>query len=286
MVLVIDPHGPFGRALVRRLGAAARVVGFDPAEIRKAAVGCRVIAIGGLPARWQDWASVVDAAVEASEAGGQPIVHQVGVDGLKVIYGVPLPPLAPKGEAIDQIGAEGRLANLLEDQLQQHAELRGTRVVLIRSCDLFGPGVVVGFGAEAARAGAAGAALPWYGPTDLPHAFSFVDDVAAVALGVLDLPRSGFEILNAHAFVVDAEAWRTAWGVPRVSPLPHFWVRARGLVDPRWRALATGLWGWEGTILLDDRRTRELLPDWTPTRLESAVATTLAWTRGEDRHAG
>lgn len=282
MVLVIEPEAAFGAAVRRALGPdRVRGVPFDPAAVAGAAPGCDRIVIGGLSGDWKRWAEVIDAAVEASTATGATIVHHVGVDGLKVIYGVPLPPEAPKGEAIDQIGPEGRLANLLEDQLQQHAELTHTRVVMVRSGDLFGPGVQVGYGAAMAAAVARGEPLPWYGPTDLPHAFTFIDDVAAVALGVADLPgRPAFEVVNVPAHIVTAEEWRRAWGAASLRGVPHLWIRARALVDPRWKAFATGLWGWEGTVLLNELPTRALLPDWSPAPLADAVAAALAGVRG------
>ncbi len=282
MVLVIDPEAPFGAAVMRALGAgAARGVPFDPAAVARAAVGCDRIVIGGLAPDWRSWAAVIDAAVEASTENQASIVHHVGVDGLKVIYGVPLPPFAPKGEAIDQIGAEGRLANLLEDQLQQHAELNHLRVLLVRSGDVFGPGVRLGYGATTAEAAVARAALPWYGPRDLAHAFTYIDDVASLALAAIAVPdRPDFEIVNVPGHIVTAEEWAQAWGAPGVRGIPHFLVRARAWMDPRWKPLAAGLWGWAGTVMLNELPTRALLPEWNGVPLADAVGATLAAARG------
>ena len=281
MVLVINPEAPFGAAVMRALGGGARGVAFDPEAITAAARGCDRIVIGGLSPDWRTWAAVIDAAVEASTENRAAIVHHIGVDGLKVIYGVPLPPFAPKGEAIDQIGAEGRLANLLEDQLQQHAELNHLRVLLVRSGDVFGPGVTLGYGATTAAAAADGAALPWYGPRDLPHAYTYIDDVASLALAAIAVPnRPEFEIVNAPGHIVTAEEWARAWGAVGVRTIPHFLVRARASVDPRWKPLAAGLWGWAGTVMLNELPTRALLPEWSPVPLADAIAATRAAARG------
>jgi hypothetical protein len=277
VILVISPNSPFGAAVARLRPGGVRPVSFDPAAIEAAAPGCSAIVIGGLPEDWRDWAPVVDAAVEASTATRAPVVHHVGLDGLKVIYGVPLPAVAPKGQAIDEIGPEGRLANLLEDQLQQHAELHGLRVILVRSGDLFGPGLAQGYGAEMARAVRSGRALPWYGARDLAHAFTYVDDVARLALRMLEVEgRPPFEVVNVPSHVVTAEEWRRALGASGVRGVPHLLVRARALVDPAWKPLAAGLWGWEGSVLLDERPTQALVPDFTPTPLPEAVAASLA----------
>ena len=282
MVLVIDPQAPFGAAVMRALGpGAARGVPFDPEAITRAAHGCAHIVIGGLAPDWRTWAAVIDAAVAASTEHRASIVHHVGVDGLKVIYGVPLPPFAPKGEAIDQIGAEGRLANLLEDQLQQHAEVNQLRVLLVRSGDVFGPGVTLGYGAASAGAAGSGAPLPWYGPRDLPHAFTYIDDVASLALAAVAVAdRPDFEIVNVPGHIVTAEEWARAWGAPGVRGIPHFVVRARAWVDPRWKPLAAGLWGWVGTVMLNELPTRALLPGWTGVPLPDAIGATLAAARG------
>lgn len=285
MLLLVDPDRPFAAAVRRRLAATPgapeiRTCPLDPAAIKSAARGCRTLVLGGMPGRWSEVPPIVDAAVEASEEHGCAIVHAITVDGLKVIYGVPLPARAPVGEAIDQIGPEGRTQNLMQDQLEQHADLTGRRVLLLRAGDLFGPGVREGFGADAAAAARAREPVPWYGALDLPHAFTDVDTLAEVALGVLALDgRPVFEIVNVPSHIVTAAEWAASWsgagGGPRdPRRVPHWLVRGRALFDPGWRARAALLWGWEGSVLLDERATRAL--GFEPRPLAQVVADTLA----------
>ncbi|MFN7143416.1 MAG: NAD(P)H-binding protein [Myxococcota bacterium] len=312
MHLVLGATGGFGGAMVRALrarGLPVRALVRDPSRAKlpdgveivagdarrltdlvPAAKGCESI-VHGLNLPYAEWhpgmGLLTDNVVEASGLSGATVVFPGNVYGLKPIYGVPLPPDAPPRDVNDRPNKKGILRLQLEDHLVQNSELRNIRTLIVRSGDFFGPGVDNGLVGPMFRNVLAGTPVPWYGARDTGHAFTYVDDVAHVAVELLT--RSDRPTLDIVAVAGDAyesaEDWVAALAkaagkpAPGVRVVPRWQVKLAGLWNKEAREFAELLYQWEGPILLDDARVRRALPDWRPTPPEQALATTMAWYR-------
>lgn len=310
MHLVLGGGGAVGGAAVRALrarGLAVRilarpesrpttvegveVVRGDPGslpELLDAAKGCEAIWAASKPPlpTWRTrLVHVHDNVVEASGLTGATTVLVNPTWGLKPVYGVPLGVDAPKLDSMDRVSPLGELRGQMEDQLEQNAVLRNVRSVVVRAPTLVGAGVRdrwIGGMRDAAKAGQA---VPWYTALDTGHAFADVEDVVEVALRVLLLPdRPGFDVVHVGGhYVESAKAWSellaaaAGRGLPAPRRVSRWWLGLSGLWDPEARAFASVHAHWEGPVLLDDVRTRAMLPGWSPRPLPDTLR---SWLQG------
>lgn len=310
MFLVLGATGGFGGAVVRELarrGLPVRAMVRDPGaaklpagvevvkgdahvmpELLHAAKGADVIVHGlGAPMhRWEpDLVVLHQNVVEASGLTGAAVVFLQSLNGVKPVPGVPLPADALLIDPFDKLGRLTRVRAEMEQLLEQNSELRNVRAVVIRAADLIGPGLRRGIGAETEAAVKAGHPAPWYGSAG--HAFSHVEEVArlAVALAMLE-GRPPFEVVNAptHVFI-EAGDWAKALSeaVGRTVTLrstPPWLLQLRALWSAEARALVQAMPMWQGPIILDDSRTRALLPDLPPLDVHGALREWLGGAKG------
>lgn len=310
MHLVLGATGGFGGAMVRALRARnlpVRALVRDPAKARlpegvevvrgdatrlgeliDAAKGCDSI-IHGLNLPYAEWQpgmlALTDNVVEASGMSGATIVFPGNVYGLKPIYDVPLPADAPTLDVSDRPNKKGHIRNMLEDQLAQNAELKNIRTIIVRAGDFFGPGVDNGLVGPMFRGPLTGKPVPWYAPRTVAHPFVYIDDVATAAVGMLLAPgRPTFEMVGVSGSVFTGDEWAAALAKASGKPaalkeVPHWQVKLMGLFNRDAREFGELLYQWEGPLQLDDSKTRRILPDWRPTPVEDALASTYAWFR-------
>ncbi len=303
MVRSLLAHGQAVRALVRSPvrspGAGAlppevEVVQGDAArlpDLVAAAEGCESI-IHGLNLPYAEWdpgmVALTHHVVEASGLTGAAVVFPGNIDGLKPIYAVPLPVDAPIRDTNDRPNRKGVVRNQMEDHLSLNSETRNIRTIVVRSGDFYGPGVDNGRVGPMFRAALAGTAVPWFVSAANGHSFTPVEDVARVATELLlrtDRPRH--EVVNVAGEVyTDAAAWAAALALAAGRPslpvkvYPAWQVRLSGLWSVEAREFGEILYQWDAPILLDDARTRRILPEWRPRPAAEALAETLAWFRG------
>lgn len=286
MLVVIGQEGGFGSALLREarrreVPTVAHSQGERSMDaLQSLGPGARALVVGGLPADATATHLLVDAVVDASLRTRTPIIHLAGLDGLKVIYGVPLPVASPKAEAIDEIGMDGRVANLVEDQFQQHAELSGIPALVLRAGDPFGPGIRTGSVAALLRLARRTGQAVWPAGVKDPHAFAFMDDAADLALRLLDRGWGTFAVAHVPEHIVDGHGWAEAltgaFGRTHApAPVSGLTRTVRRLWDADLRAVGHRAL-WDGAILLDDAATKRALPAWAPTPLAEALRRTLA----------
>lgn len=162
--------------------------------------------------------------------------------------------------------------------IEQHAVQRNVRAIVLRCGDFIGPGADGPLVGPMRRAARAGAPVPWFGTLQVGHEFTGVGDAAAVAVGMLTVAnRPVFEVVNVagHHFP-NAQAWADALGTITGKPLTPtvnagWWIRLRGIIDPESREFAELLYLWEGALRLDDARTRQFLPAYTPEPLPDVL---------------
>jgi len=130
----------------------------------------------------------------------------------------------------------------------------------------------------------AGKAAECMGDPDMPHSYTYADDVARALFtlgtregtsGVWHVPTNPAEGTRAlFRRIGDALALDV-----RVRPVPRLALRALGLFDPFLREAAEMTYQWEGPFVLDDTRFRTTFGI-TPTPIDEAVATIATWARG------
>jgi len=312
MHLVLGATGGFGGAMVRALrarGLPVRALVRDPARARlpegveviqgdarrlddlmPAAKGCESIT-HGLNLPYHAWnpgmLTLTDNVVEASGLSGASVVFPGNVYGMKPVYEVPLPPDSVPRDSADRPNKKGSLRNDLEAHLEQNAALRNIRTIVVRAGDFYGPGVDNALIGPMFRAALAGTPIPWFGAPATGHAFTYVDDVAAVATELLlATGRPTYDLVAvAGDHYPSAAAWAGALAAAAGKPslavrtIPPWQVKLTGLWNRDAREFAEMLYQWEGALLLDDSRVRRALPAWSPTPPAASLAATMAWFR-------
>jgi len=166
-----------------------------------------------------------------------------------------------------------------------------TPTVSVVASDFFGPHV------RNAHAGErmlplvlAGRRVRVVGSADEPHSFTYVPDLARAMVAAASRPQNWGSVLHAptgpaltqRALV---QAFASAAGVPaRVGVIPPWVVRAGAVVPGQLRELAETLYQFESPFVMDSRRTQTLL-GLSPTPLDEAARTTVAWWREQAARA-
>jgi nucleoside-diphosphate-sugar epimerase len=300
---VVFGTGPVGQAVVRELrahGQRVRAVSRsgraeldsdvemlagdagDPAFANRACAGASVV-YSALSPPYNQWprlfprlqagvlggAASVDARLVAIEnlygygpTGGRPLTEEL-----------PLAATTHKGAT-----RAAMTAQLLD------AHRRGiVQVAIGRASDFFGPGVVNStMGASVFESVLAGRSVRVLGNPDLPHTYSYIDDIGRglVTLGgdsrasgqIWHLPNS--ETLTTRHFIQRIAARA---GTPvRVRLTPSIVLRGLGLFNPNVRELIEMLYEFEEPFVVDDGKyVRTFGPGATP--LDEALQRTLGW---------
>ncbi len=185
----------------------------------------------------------------------------------------PVAPCSKKGELRAQLARE-----------RLEADARGdVKVALGRASDFFGPGVTSTsiFGERFYRRVLSGQAGEYMGDADLPHAYSFGEDVAQglVTLGtnegaggVWHLPTAPAESTRELATRLFAFLGRPV----KLTRLPNLVLKTMGLFSPLLREVAEMTYQWETPFLLSDAKFRARFGG-AATPLASGAQVTARW---------
>ena len=225
---------------------------------------------------------------------GRGPLHAATTAGAKLValdclymYGTPDGPMTEDAPVRPGSRKGALRAELAE--LRLSALRRGdTRVAIGRASDFFGPGLPASWFSDRfftrVLAGKPGECL---GDPDMPHSYTYADDVARAlvtladapdATGVWHVPTVAAGSTRELAARIGA-ALGTSISVVRMSPLM---LRALGVVSPFMRELPEMAYQWEAPFVLDDRKFRARFAI-APTSIDDQVAATVAWAR--DRFA-
>lgn len=276
--------------IVRRGAADPGVAGaefvradaLDAASMDAALRGASVVYDCANPARYHAWAAelpplrrgVRDAAMRA----GARLVVLENLYMLGRGQGHPRRPEDPHAPC----SGKGELRARLEDELLELGARGELRFAVGRASDFFGPGADQGsfLSLDALRAIAKGGTVLVPRSADMPHAYSYVPDVAAglarlglddAASGIFHLPVaaqvSTRELVARHAAVVGT--------TPKVREIPSWFFRASGLVVPTFGAMTEMLYQWEAPFEVDDSAFCARY-DVRPTALDDAARANMA----------
>ena len=242
--------GPLGSQVV------AADVGI-PAEALDATRGAAVIYQAAQPDyhRWTaDFPPMQAALLAAAETHDAKLVM---ADNL-YMYG-PVEGLMREDTPPQPVGTKGRLRAQLAEELLAAQRAGRVRVTIGRSSDYFGPrGVNSTLGEFLFDAAVRGKTTRWLGSLDVPHAVSYLEDMAVglATLGERDEADGQIWHLPVNATLTGREFLTAVWhavGQPaRIGRVGRLTIRIGGLFSPRTRELNETLYQWERPFLVDD----------------------------------
>ena len=256
----------------------------DPYRLVEASIGAASVYNCANPPyydRWaSDWPPLAAALLQAAEQSGAVLVSMSNLYG----YG-PVDHPMTEAHPLAAIGKKGRLrASMWENALAAHRAGR-VRATEARASDCFGPGVLQQghVGARTIPAVLDGRRVAILGNREMPHSWTFVDDIATalVTLGTdprawgrawhvpTNSPMSQREIFRAIARIAHAPE-------PKFQTLPAWALSALGVVMPPLRGLDEVRYQFERPFVMDSTDF-ETAFGIRPTPMEPALEATIAW---------
>ncbi len=222
--------------------------------------------------------NVTNAIIEAASLNHATIIFTGNV------YNYGKTPLITETSPEAPCTRKGMLRSTLEQHLRAVANAGKCTVLNVRLPDFWGPNVL-NKGVEPIFTNALQKkALPYLMRTDIPHQMVYTRDAAEVIARLTLLPQQtpytcfnyGGQIHPTIQGLLHQIA-RTANAPAKVTVLPAWLFTILGLFNKEMKEVKEMLYLFEQTILLDDTKVRQLLPDFTETPLQQAIEETLAW---------
>lgn len=301
-VLILGANGRFGAAAVQAFAAAGwevlaqarRAPTSLPAGARHlstpltdlpnlaaqaAGVDTVVYAINPPYTRWATQALPLARA-------GMTLAAQLGarfmLPGNVYNFGENMPELLREDTPQRATAGKGRIRVQMEEALRARAD-EGLRSVVIRAGDFFGSGTGSWLDLVIAKSLRKGK-LVYPGPTDRPHAWAYLPDLARAFVAVAGAPGlpgferlhfaghtlTGAELLRAIERAAESHGFRPARGW-RHGDVPWSLLRAGGLIVPMWREIAEVAYLWRLPHALDGARLRALVGELPETPTDEAV---------------
>lgn len=230
--------------------------------------------------RWpQDWPPLHRAMCTAAERSGALLVVMDNLYAFGAATTMPMredTPMRPTGHK----GAVR--AEMATSLLEAHAAGR-LRAAIVRASDFYGPEVLTSaYGERVVPRVIAGKKVSVLGSLDVPHAVSYMPDVAATIAAVITQPHAAghtWLVPNSQAVtqrqIVDAFAV-AAGTTAEVSTVPRAAITLGGIAVPMFRELKETWYQFAEPWTTDSTRTEAEL-GLAPTPLTDGAATTVAW---------
>jgi nucleoside-diphosphate-sugar epimerase len=254
----------------------------EPADVRRAAEGARVIVHAANPPGYRNWSGLVlpmlQSSIAAARAEGARLllpgnVYNFGPDAFpRLSEDSPQHPSTGKGAI--RVEMEARLARAAED---------GVKSLVLRAGDFFGPGAGPNWmSAAMVRPGEPLKAVTYPGPLGVRRAWAYLPDLGEAAARLLAVEdelaafaRFHFEghAVDGHEMVRALEQLAGRRLPVRPFPWPALWLAGpfnetmRGLVEMRHL--------WRDEVVLDGARLASVIGPEPRTRLSEALATSL-----------
>lgn len=256
----------------------------DPARMRRALVGAAVVYHCARPTYthwWREFPVLNRAVIDAVAEAGAKLVY---ADNLSMYEprASPLTELTPATAATKKGSLRGTLAAEL---LAEHESGR-LRVTIGRASDYFGPG---GLHAAAGRRFfttlLAGGKVQWFASLDQPHTMCYLPDLARAFIVLATHPGADGQVWHLPAAPAVTgrqfiEAASQAAGVPpRPAVLREATATFFGLFVPILREYPELAYQWNAPFVSDASKFEEGFGPFAVTRLDEALAATVAWFR-------
>jgi nucleoside-diphosphate-sugar epimerase len=302
--LVLGGSGSFGGAVALEMlsrGWQVKALARDPARVQligaetlkgdaldvdalmRAAEGVGVI-VHGVNYPYHQWVPnmerVTSNVLRAARTQGATVLFPGNVYGFGAQTEAPLPETAgmrPNSE-------KGKLRVRLETMLRAATLDDKARVLVMRAGDYFGPTVRNGMVDRIFGHAVAGKTMQVFGRTDIAHQWSYVPDLARLAVDLLQKRETlaPFEMVHDRGHIARPQSAflqqiATQAGKPdlKVQRVPWLLLRAVALFDPLVRELMEMRYLFDRSVIIDDPRRQALLPDFQHTPAEQAISQTL-----------
>lgn len=258
----------------------------DSAGLAARAIGASVVvhAVNPVYTRWEA------EALPALRLGLQ-VTQRLGarfmLPGNVYNHGERMPALLTEATVQRPSTRKGRIRVAMEEGMREQAA-QGLDSVVIRAGDFYGCGTGSWLDLAIAKDIARGR-LVYPGPSDVPHAWAYLPDLASAFVAVASAPvQRGFHCLNfaGHTLTgreflaklqdaAQAQGLRPAEGF-ETRGMPWAVIRALGLVYPPWRELARISYLWRVPHALDGAALTRLVGPLASTPVLEALRTALA----------
>lgn len=232
--------------------------------------------------RWpQDWPPLHQAMSTAAERSGALLVVMDNLYAFGAGAAMPMREDSPMHPTGHKGAVRAEMATTLMDA---HASGR-LRAAIVRASDFYGPAVIdSAFGERVVPRVIAGRKVSLLGSLDVPHAVSYMPDVAATIAAIVSQPHAAgrtWLVPNSPAITQRqmVEAFAHAAGTTsKVSAVPRIAITVGGVVVPMFRELKETWYQFAEPWTTDSTHTETELGV-APTPLDEGVAATIAWWR-------
>ena len=248
----------------------------DPDAVAKAAGGADVI-LHALNPPYTAWAKqampLAYSAVTAAETVGATLIFPGNVYN----YGSPVPPVIDETTPMRPSSYKGRLRIAIEDRMQEAAEERGVRTIILRAGDFFGGGrgswldLVIAKDITRLK-------LTYPGPLDVVHEWAYLPDMAAgmVRLAAIRETLKPFEAFGFPGHAVTGRQFTQALAKAvrnrlRVKRMSWWLIHALGLVMPLPKELSEMAYLWKEPHRIDGDKLKAAIGDIPHTPLDVAA---------------
>jgi nucleoside-diphosphate-sugar epimerase len=253
------------------------VDGLDHNAVSEAAHRADVV-LHALNPNYQHWRTqalpLAYSALAAAERVGATLIFP----GNLYNYGSPVPPVIDEATPMRPTSHKGRIRVAIEDRLQEAAEERGLRVIIVRAGDFFGSGrgswldLVIAKDITRLR-------LTYPGPLDAIHEWAYVPNFASALVrlaGIRD-QLAPFATFGFPGHAATGREFTTAVAKVvqnRLQVKRMGWWLVKGLAPfvPLCRELAEIAYLWKEPHRIDGDKLRAAIGDVPHTPLEAAVA--------------
>jgi nucleoside-diphosphate-sugar epimerase len=256
-------------------------------DLSAAAQGCQTI-VHGVNYPYDQWFPHMETAtrhvLDAARKNKALIVFPGNVYNLGPAGQVPFSDSAPH----NPVSRKGRLRQWMEEELAGYAA-NGGRVLIMRAGDYFGPTARNGYLDPLFGGAAQGKPMMALGNISLAHQWAYVPDLARATADLMELHEelADYEVVNFRGYVPTSQRAffsdiaRVAGSPDKVRRLPWWLLSLVALFSPLIREVMEMKYLYESTVLIDDPRLRELLPDFRPTSTDRAILETVQSYRRE-----
>jgi nucleoside-diphosphate-sugar epimerase len=257
-----------------------RVVEIDPldhAAVSEAAHGADVV-LHALNPAYQLWRTqalpFAYSAIAAAERAGATLMFP----GNLYNYGSPVPAVIDETAPMHPTSHKGRIRIAIEDRLQEAAEERGLRVIIVRAGDYFGSGhgswldLVIAKDITRLR-------LTYPGPLEVVHEWAYLPNLAAALVRIAD-KRAQFSVFETLCFPGHAVTGRefttsiakVVQNRLQVKRMGWWLIKSLAPFVPLCRELAEIAYLWNEPHRINGDKLRAAIGDVPHTPLDAAVA--------------
>lgn len=232
----------------------------DESAVDQAAQGAELIVYAANPPyhKWhQEAMKMLEPTIRVAEKRGLRILFPGNVYSY-----APQPTAIKESVTVKAPTDKGEIRVQMEERLKQ-ASQNGASVTIIRAGDFFGPDMHLSWLKMILKKGKKG--YSYSAPHDPQHVhfWSYLPDLCANAVKLVENPESNFDIWHDKGFALTLEDWRKAFSASGIAlqikkfPWPIF--RILSLFSPMLREVIKMKYLWETNVVLDGTKLKNKL---------------------------